>query len=183
HGWTVEATAASGAPTGPDAGSHGKFMLRADDMYCMREIRTDIEIDAPPRIVWDVLTDLDAYGEWNPQTTSASGVVGEGETIDITVEPAGRRPVSMSPRVTAVVPRRRLEWVGTVVHPRLFEARHEFELEPLHDGGTRLYNDERIHGLLARFVVDDGTIRDYEAMNRALAERAASMATAEKRPA
>jgi hypothetical protein len=29
-------------------------------------ITTSVEIDAPKRLVWDVLTDFSAYTEWNP---------------------------------------------------------------------------------------------------------------------
>jgi uncharacterized protein YndB with AHSA1/START domain len=32
----------------------------------MRELSTEIEIDAPPADVWRVLSDSEAYPEWNP---------------------------------------------------------------------------------------------------------------------
>jgi len=44
----------------------------------VREVRTEIVLEAPPESVWAVLTDLDAYAEWNPQTVRASGVVSVG---------------------------------------------------------------------------------------------------------
>ncbi|MFC4358598.1 SRPBCC family protein [Halobium salinum] len=148
----------------------------------MREIRTDIEIDAPPRVVWEVLTDLDAYAEWNPQTTNASGAVREGERVAITVDRQGRRSASMRPRVVEADPERRLEWVATVLHPRLFEARHSFELDALDGDRTRVHNRERLSGVLVRFLVDEDAVRAYEAMNRALAARVASL-VAESRTA
>ena len=67
---------------------------------------------------------------------------------------------------------RRLRWVGHAVHPLLFEGEHTFELELLSEQRTRFYNTERLSGLLVPFVVSDDAERDYEAMNRALCERA-----------
>jgi uncharacterized protein YndB with AHSA1/START domain len=84
----------------------------------MRTIDTEIEIAAPPRTVWEDLIDPDAYSEWNPQTTSASGTVREGEAVGITVESHGRRPASMRPRVVDANPERRPAWVAIVVYPR-----------------------------------------------------------------
>lgn len=54
----------------------------------------------------------------------------------------------------------------------MFEARHTFELEALDGGRTRVRNRQLLSGVLALFVVDENTVRGYEAMNRALAERA-----------
>ena len=142
-------------------------------MGIMREIRTEAVLDATPEAVWDVLTDLDAYAEWNPQTVEASGTVAEGERVELTVRPGGGRERTMTATVAEADSPRRLEWVATVGSRWLFSARHTFELEPLEDGRTRLVNRERLTGVLVGFAVPDDAESDYEAMNRALAGRLA----------
>lgn len=137
----------------------------------VREIRTEVVLDAAPGAVWDVLTDLDAYEEWNPQTVEASGIVAEGERIELAVRSGGGRERTLTAEVVDVDPARRLEWVATVGTRWLFSARHAFDLEPLEDGRTRLRNRETLSGALVPFVVPDDAESDYEAMNRALAER------------
>ncbi len=37
----------------------------------MRELRTEIEIAAPTTKVWNILTDFDAWKEWNPIVNQA----------------------------------------------------------------------------------------------------------------
>lgn len=44
-------------------------------------IVVEVEIRAPPEVVWEVMTDLDAYSEWNPWVLSASGPVIEGQAL------------------------------------------------------------------------------------------------------
>jgi hypothetical protein len=39
----------------------------------VRELRREIELDAPPERVWAVVTDFDAYPEWNPFIRQISG--------------------------------------------------------------------------------------------------------------
>lgn len=39
----------------------------------MKTVTATIDIDAPPRAVWDVLTDLGRYPVWNPLFRSAAG--------------------------------------------------------------------------------------------------------------
>jgi hypothetical protein len=138
----------------------------------MREIRTEAEIDAPPEIVWNVLSDLPSYGEWNPFITDASGELSDGATIRIRVEPTASRPVKMKATVMALEPERLVQWTGGPPLPRLFKGRHTMALYPLDGDRTRFVNRERMTGLLVRFVVPTDVWRDYEAMNRALAERA-----------
>ena len=140
----------------------------------MRQIHTETEIDAPPSAVWTVLTDFDAYDEWNPLVVDADGRAEVGERITITVKSAGRRPSTMPARVTAADAERKLEWVGGPRVPGLFTGRHTLELEPLDGGRTRLVNRERVTGLLVPFVVPRSIEVDYEAMNRTLAQRVAA---------
>jgi hypothetical protein len=142
----------------------------AEPMF-VRSIHTEREIDAPPERVWTALTDLGAYEEWNPSVTAAAGTVAVGATVDLRVQPTHGRERSLTATVTDVEPGRRLEWVGTVGGPWLFEGRHTFELLPLDGGRTRFVNRERVSGLTAPLVVRSDAHEAYEAMNRALADR------------
>jgi uncharacterized protein YndB with AHSA1/START domain len=45
------------------------------------ELRTSIDIAAPPERVWEVLTQLAAYPEWNPFIVRAEGTVAVGERL------------------------------------------------------------------------------------------------------
>ena len=141
----------------------------------MRTIRTEIEIAAPQSVVWAVLTDLPSYREWNPQIPDAGGDLREGGTVELRVRGRESRTRTLPVAVEVVDPPRRLRWVGTVLSPHLFRGRHEFKLEPLSDGRTRLVNRERLSGVLVPFVADADSA--YEAMNRALADRAERLAS------
>ena len=137
----------------------------------MREIRTEIEIDAPPGEVWERLTDVESYEEWNPHITRASGDLREGASLEITVDRLGASSRTMSIRVSQIDPPRRLQWIGTVGSKWIFRGTHTFELHALDDDRTRFVNHERLTGLLVPFVVSDAPQRDYVRMNEALKKR------------
>lgn len=108
-----------------------------------------MDVDAPPEAVWAVLTDVEAYPEWNPHVRFASADLTAGGRLEIQVQVGGGRVRSMPVRVVAFDPPRRLAWVGRAGTRWLFEGRHSFELDPLDDGArTRLTNAERARGLL-----------------------------------
>lgn len=137
----------------------------------MQHIATHVDVDAPPAVVWDCLSDLASYPDWNPHVVSATGTLEEGSTLRIRVRRVGAADREMTVTVTDVDPERRLAWVGRLWSPWLFEGRHTFELEPLSGDRTRLHNREEVSGVLGRFVVTETPERDYEAMNRAVKER------------
>ena len=136
----------------------------------MKQLRVETEIDAPPDAVWDVLTDFAAYEEWNPFFTRATGDLREGGTVDVDIEAPRRPSLSMTMTITTVARRRRLQWVGRLVSPWLFEGRHTFDLQALEDDRTRFVNREQFSGILAP-ILTLGLRDEYEAMNRALADR------------
>jgi hypothetical protein len=137
------------------------------------DIRTEIDIDAPPDEVWPHLVGLGAYGEWNPFITSASGSPEEGQKLTLRMEPPGGRAVTLHPRVTAVSRDAVFEWLGHLGVPGIFDGRHRFELEAT-ASGTRLVQSEEFRGLLVRPLrrsLDGSTRTGFEAMNVALRRR------------
>ena len=138
-------------------------------------LHTEIEIDAPPSVVWEILVALEEYETWNPFVVEASGIVAVGERLENRLQPPGGRAMTFRPTVTEVVPGRVFEWLGRLGLPRLFDGRHRFELEPTDEGGTRLAHTEHFRGLLVPLMkrsLDTGTLAGFRAMNDVLKAQA-----------
>ena len=135
-------------------------------------IDTSITIAAPPDAVWSVLVDLDRYHEWNPFVVEAAGEPTVGSVLTVRIMPPGDRATTHRPTVVAVEPGRLLRWHGRVAVPGLFDARHEFAVDPQGDG-TLLRHSEVFRGLLVPFL--RATLRrteqGFHAMNEALRTR------------
>ena len=145
----------------------------------VKRLLTDIDIDATPERVWEVLTDLAAYPAWNPFIVRAGGVVETGRRLTLTMQPIGGRATTLRPRLVEVDVPRRLRWRGTVGDPGLVDAEHTFTLEPS-GAGTRLIQRERFRGVLVPFMgasLDRGTLPAFVAMNQALKDRVERMAS------
>lgn len=137
----------------------------------MREIRTGIEIAAPPESVWEVLTDVDSYEEWNPHITHVSGDLRTGASLEIAVDRIDASSRTLTVRVSTIDPPRKLQWIGTLGSKWLFQGTHTFELQELDSDRTQFVNHERLTGVLVPFVVSDDPRRDYVRMNEALKDR------------
>ena len=143
------------------------------------ELHTEIDIDAEPQVVWDVLTDLVNFADWNPFVVESSGEVRVGEKLTNRMQPPGGKAITFKPTVTEVEPARVFEWLGRLLMPGIFDGRHRFELTPTADGGTRLIHSEYFRGILVRLMrksLDTDTRAGFEAMNVALKERAEARA-------
>ena len=137
------------------------------------ELHTDIEIAAPIEAVWETLTDLGAYPEWNPFIVSAEGPVEVGERLTNRLQPPGGKAMTFTPAVTAVEAPVIFEWLGRLGLPGIFDGRHRFDLAPT-EHGTRVTQTEQFSGILVRFVrtsLDTTTVAGFEAMNAALKAR------------
>ena len=44
-------------------------------------LTAEVEVDAPQPIVWEVLTDLEGYAQWNPWITEAEGTAEVGAVV------------------------------------------------------------------------------------------------------
>jgi hypothetical protein len=139
----------------------------------MRELRREIEIDAPPERVWEVVTDVAAYPEWNPFISRISGELREGARLEVRIEPPGGRTTTFKPTVRTVEPNRELRWLGRLLVPGIFDGEHSLRIEPLEGGRSRFIQSERFSGILVGLV--KGTLKKtaagFEQMNAELKAR------------
>ena len=95
-----------------------------------RRLHTEIEIQASPDRVWEVLTDFAAYPSWNPFIVQADGQPVPGGRLELRMRLPGRRPTTFRPEVLEATPARRLHWLGHLLVPGLFDGEHAFTIDP-----------------------------------------------------
>jgi hypothetical protein len=152
------------------------------DLRTTRTIRSAIEIRAPLDAVWRVLTDFQAYPEWNPHIRAVRGTPKVGSRIAIRSQPPGGHPVVMRPVVTRWAPPTELRWRGTFIARVLFSGEHGFKLEQLAERRVRFHQDETFSGLLVPLYARlrlHRTREGFTQVNEALRERVESESAAE----
>jgi len=127
----------------------------------MGEVRVERVVDAPVAEVWDVLSHVDGWSEWNDVMTDARCDRGEvGAVISLRVK-VGPVHLPIKARLTAWAPHRELAWGED--RGRLLRIEHGLQLHPA-AGGTRVVHFERFGGVVGRLVyrvVHRSLERDY----------------------
>jgi hypothetical protein len=145
----------------------------------VKTIQAVTEIDAPVQAVWAQLSAVSTYPEWNPFITSFEGELVVGTRAEVRIAPPGGRPMTFRPTITAVDEGRRLEWLGRLLAPGVFDGRHSFLLEDLGQGRTRLTQTEAFSGILVALTSRtlERTAEGFEEMNQAIRLRAEAATT------
>lgn len=139
----------------------------------MKELRTEIEIQARPDEVWQVLTNLDKYPEWNPFIKRAIGNATVGEKVEITVR-SGAKEMVLHCIVARVEPNKELCWKYHVISPFLFRGEHSFIIDQVESNRVRFIDREIFNGLLVATQakdIDTNSKQGFEAMDKALKGR------------
>jgi hypothetical protein len=140
-----------------------------------KRLRSQIDIDATPERVWQVLSEFSAYPQWNPFIVRAEGRAQPASRLEMRMQPVGARGVTLRLTVVEATPGHRLRWRGRLGLPGIFDAEHCFTITPLQEGGVRLTQDENFTGVLVPLMarsLDRHTLPAFEAMNAALKHRA-----------
>jgi hypothetical protein len=141
----------------------------------MSVYQTTFEINAPASRVWQVLTGLERYAEWNPQIPWAGGRLEVGARIRLRLALPARPTLDLSATIEEVQPDRLLRWRGHVVRPWLFEGYRKFALQSIDGGRTSVTHVEDIHGLLAPLfsvLMGAAVAKSQQLLNAALRARA-----------
>ena len=145
----------------------------------MAVYRTTFPISATPRMVWEILTDFQRYGEWNPSLPSISGELRPGAEVALTLGMPGRPSPKVKARFSQVEPLQRLTWDGNAGADWLFAGHREFVIEHQPDGNVLFTHIEDVHGLLFpvfRVVMGSAIQRSHDAFNQALKTRCENFA-------
>jgi uncharacterized protein YndB with AHSA1/START domain len=102
-----------------------------------------VEVDAAPEVVWDVLTAIDEWPRWNPDVKESSldGDLAEGSQFRWKT---GTSTITSTLR--AVDPPRLIAWTGKTFG---LDAVHVYRIDPL-DGGSMVTTEESWAGWPAR---------------------------------
>lgn len=138
----------------------------------MKELKSEILINAPREKVWAVLTDFESYPAWNPFIREISGKLQMNEQLRCVIDP-GDSPYTFTPVVTELEAVSRFAWLGSLPLG-MFKGNHYFYLEEAGEGLTRVIHGERFSGWLMRPImrmIGEKTLKGFEAMNLALKMR------------
>lgn len=141
----------------------------------MKQISTEINIDAPAPVIWSILTDFEQYPEWNPFITEVSGEAEENTRLRVRIVPPDSKGMVFKPTVIRSREAREFRWLGHLFFPGLFDGEHIFKIEPADEGKCRFIQREKFRGFLVPFLwssLKTNTRRGFELMNEALKERA-----------
>ena len=115
----------------------------------MRSYEAATRIDADPGQVWDVLTDVAAWRDWDSGVDRVEGRIALGEQITIYATMIRSRPFTVA--VTEIRPREGMRWRGGLPLG-LAVIERTYHLDAQDDGGTVLTIREDHTGPLAAVV-------------------------------
>lgn len=136
------------------------------------EYRVGVHIEAPPAVVWALLTDAPAYPSWNSTVKSIDGTIAPGEQVELrsTVDP--ERTFELT--VSRFEPNEALVWEDG---GRAFRGVRTFTLTARDDGTTDFTMAEVFTGSMMGMI--EGKLPDFRPSFDAFAAdlRAAAEAT------
>lgn len=133
-------------------------------------VATSVHIAAAPVEVWQVLTNTEAYPEWNPLVRTMTGKLAPGETVINQMAFLDGSTAVFEPTILTVEPEQELRWFGQFLAPGIADGEHEFLLSP-QDNGTRVSHAETFKGLAVWFLSAETYRDDFERFNQALKSR------------
>jgi hypothetical protein len=149
------------------------------------EVLATTDINAPPPVVWRVLTDVHSWAAWSTWLVWEGGAMKKGERVQLRLTPPDGGGYAFSPEVLILEEDRHLAWVGRTGLPGVFDGEHHFVLTPTATG-TRLENRERYSGLLSplmqRLPMMKGAEAGFAALNDEIRRRAEALAASDPTP-
>ncbi len=136
----------------------------------MKQIETDILIQAPPENVWQVLTTFENHSGWNPFIKTLSGGKKAGKRLKVIINRSKGKTITIYPLVLKYEPNREFRWKGKLGMNGIFDGEHYFILEEKNKNHTKFIHGEIFSGILVFMMGStiDNLRRNFEKMNTAI---------------
>ena len=137
------------------------------------------EIAAPPEVVWDVLTDLERYGEWNPFVVACRSTLQPGDPIEMRVHVLRAFAQSQTETMVEHEPGRSFAYGLDAGRLGALGSRRSHVVRPAGPGRTHYESHFELHGWLSPVVAGllGGPLRrGFGEMADALVARAEALA-------
>jgi len=142
----------------------------------LQEVKTEIEISAPPSKIWSIISDINNWQEWSPIIKESHGTASVGSELTITMigKEKGKDGPKYNPIITELEEPNYFRWRAHMLTGFIFTNYKIFELEET-SSGTRLTHTESFKGLLAPIFcrqMEKGVPPMLNSMNKALKDLA-----------
>lgn len=140
-------------------------------------IERQLEVEAPAAVVWQVLTDLPRYGEWNPFVPECRSSLQPGERIEMQVR-LGQRLSRQVEWMTAFEEGRGFAYRMRPLPLSALASRREHLIETVDEGRCRYRSHFELRGWLmpiVRALMQSHLDKGFSAMTQGLKRRSESL--------
>jgi hypothetical protein len=145
----------------------------------MRNIETEIAINASPAKVWEILLDHKAYPDWNPFIKSISGPTQPGGHLLVNLQLPEGKAMVFKPLVLVNEKEKEFRWVGKLLVKGIFDGENYFFVEARGPNKTHFTQGENFTGILSGLMmkmIGKNTRAGFATMNDALKKKAEGQA-------
>ena len=140
----------------------------------MKEILTEIDINASASKTWEILTDFRNYSQWNPFIHRIDGTPTVGSKLKIYLHTSGGKNRTYQPTVTKAESNRELRWYGKSFLPGFFNGERIFTIDSFETDQVHFVHREIFTGILVSIIgnsLDKDMYQSFTKMNKALKQR------------
>jgi hypothetical protein len=141
----------------------------------LKAIETHIIVDSTPEKIWEILTNFEEYGLWNPFMTKVEGDAKLGAKIRVQIHTMGGKERTYHPIITRFEINKELRWKGKSFLPGIFDGERIFLIEKSAANKVVFLHKELFTGLGVKLVgnkLAENLCEGFEKMNLALKKRA-----------
>src|SRR5262245_46692992 len=117
------------------------------------KIEVRVGIQAPSEVIWDILVDIDHWGDWSVLYPRAAGQVRIGAQVSATLALPGAETREINPQIVEWVPYEQIIWADRAWRGWVTSTRY-FEIEQLDKASCIFSTGELFDSTVARWYAD-----------------------------